>query len=226
MLSLLYPLIIIISGTKIASKHQYRLEFALMNQRVLFVSSDTEKTQNRDILKNNLLKEAYLLNECPFNMQHIQQSILISAPDIVVIYCHMANTTLVKTIATIQDKTPKPLIIFADYSDDTTIADSIIAGASAFVVDGLQTQGLQAIIDISLTRFKKFQRNKQHTRIKKSPIKAVERRNIDRAKGFLMRKKGISEDKAYQFLRKMAMNNNKRISQISQLVLKTPEIYQ
>lgn len=197
-----------------------------MNQKILFVSSDTEKTKNRDLLKNNLLTAAYLLTECQHNKQHIQQSILISAPDIVVIYDQTAGHDLVNTIKAIQDKTPKPLIIFADYSDDTIISESIIAGASAFVVDGLETQDLQTIIDISLTRFKKNQRSKQHNRTKKTPIQAQERRNIDRAKGFLMKKKGISEDKAYQFLRKMAMNNNKRISQISQLVLKMPETYQ
>lgn len=194
-----------------------------MNQTALLVSADKKATiKNLHNLEKYLLESTYSLHECSLIPAKIQQSILILNPDIVVIYCEKATADLLHIIKTIQDKTPKTLIIFTDHSNDKMIADSIIAGASAFVVDGIEAQRIRPIIDIAMTRFIKCQR--QHSN--KTSLKHDERRNIDHAKGMLMKTKGMSEDKAYQFLRKMAMDKNQRISKISQSLLKTIEPHQ
>lgn len=52
-----------------------------------------------------------------------------------------------------------------------------------------------------------------------------ERKIIDRAKGALMKSKNISEEEAYNLLRKAAMNENKRISEIAQSVLSVAELF-
>ena len=189
-----------------------------MSQKILLVSTDTK---NASTLKNHLLKEGYTINECKLINHKIQQSILILAPDIVILHCEIAHSNLIETIKTIQDKTPKPLIIFTDHSDDTMIANSIIAGATAFVIDGIEAHRIRPIIDASTARFTKCQpMQRQQSKI---ALRPEDRRNIDHAKGLLMKTKGMSEDKAYQFLRKMAMNKNQRISQISQSLLEMAE---
>ncbi|RVD53860.1 ANTAR domain-containing protein, partial [Mesorhizobium sp. M2D.F.Ca.ET.140.01.1.1] len=42
------------------------------------------------------------------------------------------------------------------------------------------------------------------------------RKVIDRAKGILMKSRGLSEEAAYMLLRKTAMNQNRKISDIAQ----------
>jgi two-component system, response regulator / RNA-binding antiterminator len=46
-----------------------------------------------------------------------------------------------------------------------------------------------------------------------------ERKVIDRAKGILMKERGIAEDEAYALLRSAAMNENRRIAEVAQAVV-------
>jgi response regulator NasT len=47
---------------------------------------------------------------------------------------------------------------------------------------------------------------------------------IDRAKGILMRAKGLSEEDAYRLLRTAAMNGKKKIAVIAQSVVTAAEL--
>lgn len=51
-----------------------------------------------------------------------------------------------------------------------------------------------------------------------------ERKLIERAKGLLMAHRQLSEDEAYKVLRKMAMNQNRRLAEVAQAVLATAEV--
>ena len=51
-----------------------------------------------------------------------------------------------------------------------------------------------------------------------------ERKVIDRAKGILMRAKGLDEEEAYRLLRKTAMNEKKKIAEIAQSVVMAAEL--
>lgn len=196
-----------------------------MNQTILLVSADNEPaTKNVNYLRHYLSKKPYTVNQCQLLTHAIQHSILILNPDSVIIYCEKTTQPLIEMINAIQNKTPKPLIIYTKYCNDNMIADSIIAGASAFIVDGVKRHDIHSVIEVSITRFNKCQAAQQPYNKTSSVYK--ERRTIDHAKGLLMKTKGISEDKAYQYLRKMAMDKNQRISKISQALLNTIETHQ
>ena len=51
-----------------------------------------------------------------------------------------------------------------------------------------------------------------------------ERKVIDRAKGLIMRAKGISEEQAYALLRKAAMDQGKRLPDVAQAIVTAAEI--
>jgi len=50
-------------------------------------------------------------------------------------------------------------------------------------------------------------------------LSLVERKTVDRAKGLLMEQKGIGEEAAYRLLRKLAMDQNKRVGEVAQDIL-------
>ena len=52
----------------------------------------------------------------------------------------------------------------------------------------------------------------------------AERKAVEKAKGILMKHKDISEDEAYQSLRKMAMDKNKRIADVADGVISAFEL--
>ncbi len=52
----------------------------------------------------------------------------------------------------------------------------------------------------------------------------TERKIIERAKGLLMKTRGLSEEQAYAQIREAAMNQNKRIIEIAESILSMAEI--
>ncbi|MDX5626833.1 MULTISPECIES: nitrate- and nitrite sensing domain-containing protein [unclassified Brenneria] len=53
-----------------------------------------------------------------------------------------------------------------------------------------------------------------------------ERKHIDRAKSLLMQHRGLSEEEAYKTLRKMAMNQNKKLIEIATAMLAVADVFQ
>ena len=78
---------------------------------------------------------------------------------------------------------------------------------SAYVVDGLRADRIKPILDAAIARFHMFQKMRAELAATKAALE--ERKVIDRAKGMLMRARGIGEDEAYALLRKTAMDQGR-----------------
>lgn len=103
--------------------------------------------------------------------------------------------------------------MFVDQSDDAMTKAAIEAGVSAYVVDGLRADRVKPILDAAITRFHMFSRVRKELETTKRALE--ERKVIDRAKGLLMKARGIDEDAAYSLLRKTAMDQNKRVVDVA-----------
>lgn len=53
----------------------------------------------------------------------------------------------------------------------------------------------------------------------KAKLKLAERVYVERAKGLLMKLRGLDEDSAYRALRSMAMNSNRRIGEVARRLI-------
>ena len=73
-------------------------------------------------------------------------------------------------------------------------------GVSAYVVDGLKKERIKPILDTAISRFNAFDRLRRELDEAKGEL--AERKSIERAKGILMRTRGMSEDEAYALLRR------------------------
>lgn len=116
----------------------------------------------------------------------------------------------------------KPIAMFVDESDDESIAASIDAGVSAYVVDGLAANRIKPLLDLAVRRFNAFAR--LQSELAEAQGKLAERETIDRAKRILMDSKGVSEPEAYGELRRKAMSSNKRIIDIAEAVVTAHEL--
>ena len=69
------------------------------------------------------------------------------------------------------------------------------------------------VMAAAITRFNMFRRMRDELTETKRALE--ERKVIDRAKGLLMKARGIDEDQAYALLRKTAMDQGKKISDVA-----------
>lgn len=111
----------------------------------------------------------------------------------------------------------RPIAMFVDRSDTDTIACAVDAGVAAFIVDGLKKERVRPVLDMTVSRFKAVQKLREE--LERTRAALSERKLVERAKGILMKERGMSEEAAYALLRKAAMNENRRIADVAQSVV-------
>lgn len=138
-------------------------------------------------------------------------------PDVVIVDAQSPDRDMLEDVALTSDRTPRPIIFFAEDDDDTVIRDAIAAGVSAYIVDGLQASRVNTIIKVAISRFEAFQALRGELR--KTRDELADRKVIDRAKGLLMKHRECDEAAAFGAMRKMAMNRKVRLVEIAQDIL-------
>jgi response regulator NasT len=135
-------------------------------------------------------------------------------PDVIVIDLENPNRDMLEDMFQLSRAVKRPIAMFVDRSDQASIEAAVDAGVSAYVVDGLKQERVKPILDMAVSRFNAFARLSRELEEARSELEG--RKVIERAKGILVRSKGLSEEAAYALLRKTAMNQNRRIADIAQ----------
>ncbi|WP_186388084.1 MULTISPECIES: ANTAR domain-containing response regulator [unclassified Stappia] len=135
-------------------------------------------------------------------------------PDVIVIDLENPNRDQLEHIFQVSRAVRRPIAMFVDRSEAGAIEAAVDAGVSAYVVDGLKRERVKPILDMAISRFNAFNRLSQELEAARNEL--AERKTIERAKGILMRNRGIGEDEAYRLLRKTAMNQGRRIIEVAE----------
>lgn len=138
-------------------------------------------------------------------------------PDVIVIDIENPNRDMMEHLFQLTRTVGRPIAMFVDRSDTALIEAAMEAGVSAYVVDGLKKERVKAILDMAVSRFNAFSRLQRELAEAKSALE--ERKVIERAKGILMKMRGLSEEDAFTLLRQTAMNEKKKMSEIAQSVV-------
>ena len=138
-------------------------------------------------------------------------------PDVILIETDSPSRDTLEHLSAMDREMPRPVIIFAHEGDDSTIRASIRAGVAAYVVDGLDAARLKPIIDVAVARFDEHQALKKE--LAEATKKLSDRKVVDKAKGILMKSRGLDEEAAYAALRKLAMDRGKTLAAVAQDVV-------
>lgn len=139
------------------------------------------------------------------------------APDIVLIDLGNPSRDVLEEYFAVSRALARPIAMFVDESDAESIAASVEAGVSAYVVDGFAAHRIRPLLDLAVRRFNAFARLEAD--LAEAKGKLAERETIDLAKRILMDSRGLSEAQAYAELRKTAMNQGRRIVDIADAVV-------
>jgi len=138
-------------------------------------------------------------------------------PDVLIVDLDLPDRDTIEQLRVATRERPRPIVMFVDQSNSAMMHAAIEAGVSAYVVDGLNAGRVRPILDVAIARFKAFEALRQELDQTKSQL--AERKLVDRAKGILMRAKGITEEEAYDRMRKTAMKEQKKLVEIAQSIL-------
>jgi response regulator NasT len=138
-------------------------------------------------------------------------------PDVIIIDIENPNRDMMEHLFQLTRTMNRPIAMFVDRSDTASIEAAVEAGVSAYIVDGLKRERVKPILDMAVSRFNAFSRLQRELADAKSALE--ERKVVERAKGILMKMRGLSEEEAFTLLRQTAMNEKKKMSDIAQSVV-------
>jgi response regulator NasT len=169
------------------------------------------------------LREAGFTNVVRIDeMQSLLSRIYALDPDVIVIDLENPSRDILEQMFQVSRAVRRPVAMFVDQSDAASIQASVDAGVSAYIVDGLKKERLKPILDLCISRFNAFAKLQDELDRTKSALE--DRKVIERAKGILMKLKGLTEDEAYVLLRSTAMREKKKIGEIAQSILTASEL--
>jgi two-component system, response regulator / RNA-binding antiterminator len=156
-------------------------------------------------------------------MDHLLAKIYAIDPDVILIDLENPSRDILEQMFQMSRAVRRPVAMFVDQADAESIRASVEAGVSAYIVDGLKKERIKSILDLSVSRFAAF--SKLQDELERARSDLEERKALDRAKGILMKSKGLSEDEAYRLLRGVAMREKKKIAEIAQSVITAAELF-
>ncbi|WP_028136358.1 ANTAR domain-containing response regulator [Bradyrhizobium japonicum] len=155
-------------------------------------------------------------------MQSLLARIYSVDPDIILIDLENPSRDVLEAMFQVSRAVKRPIAMFVDQSDSASIQASVEAGVSAYIVDGLKKERIKPILDLCVSRFNAFAKLQEELERTKSQLE--DRKIIERAKGILMKVKGLTEDEAYVLLRSTAMREKKKIGEIAQSIITASEM--
>ncbi|MGH1415198.1 MAG: ANTAR domain-containing response regulator [Pelagimonas sp.] len=138
-------------------------------------------------------------------------------PDVVLIDLENPSRDMLEELALASGPQDRAVAMFVDRSKEGLSAAAVEAGVSAYVVGGMQPERVTPVLEAAIARFRLFQRMRAELAETKRALE--ERKVIDRAKGMIMKARGVTEDEAYALLRKTAMDQNRRMADVAEALV-------
>ena len=143
-------------------------------------------------------------------------------PDAVVFVVNQLGVNVVREMATIKEKYPLPVVVMTHDKLPESIDAAVAVGCTTYVVDCSDPGRISTLLQVAKSRFRSTQRLSRE--LEKTRTELADRKYIDRAKGILMETRGVSENEAFQLLRKMAMDRNKRLGEVAEQIIAAAEV--
>ncbi|HSX65179.1 MAG TPA: ANTAR domain-containing protein [Pseudoxanthomonas sp.] len=187
--------------------------------RVLLVN-DTEKPIGE--LREALLAAGYQVLQEVASASTLLKAVESLQPDVVIVDVESPSRDTLEQLAVMHRHAPRPVVMFSGDSDDQLIRAVVGAGVTAYVVDGLAPARLAPIIQVALARFE--QQSDVRRKLDEVQQQLLDRKQIDRAKGLLMEKRGMSENEAYAALRQQAMKQGLKLADVARQIIAMAEL--
>ena len=195
-------------------------EFMTDQTKILIIDENPVRTA---IIEAGLREAGHVNVSWIRETQNLLTRIAAIDPDVIVIDLESPNRDVLEQMFQVSRIVKRPIAMFVDQSDTASIQASVDAGVASYIVDGLKKERIKPILDLCVSRFNAFAKLQEELDRAKSALE--ERKVIDRAKGILMKAKNLTEEQAYALLRKTAMNENKKISDVAQSVITAAELF-
>lgn len=187
--------------------------------RVLLIDDTRARAR---VLREALQDAGYVVVQATAAPLALMKAVERAQPDVIIIDVDSPSRDVLEHIVVMTQNAPRPIVMFASDATEEKIREAVRAGVSAYVVDGIEASRVKPIIDAACARFEEFQRLRGE--LARARDSLGERKLVERAKGILMERRGLTEEAAYTALRSMAMDRKLRLTEVARGVIDTWEL--
>jgi two-component system, response regulator PdtaR len=145
-------------------------------------------------------------------------------PDAVIMAVGLPDGDGVEAARQVMASRACPVVLLTSHTDTAVSERAIAAGVLAFLVKPLRPEELGPALDVAVSRFRELSAMRQENETLKRTLET--RKLVERAKGILMKRLGLSEPDAFRRIQKTAMDTRRPMSEVAQALLLTEEMAQ
>jgi AmiR/NasT family two-component response regulator len=140
-------------------------------------------------------------------------------PDLAIMDVKMPRLDGIDAARRILDERPIPIVMLTAYGQDELVSRAVEAGVFGYLVKPFREQDLLPAIQAARARFEELQAVREEAESLADALAA--RKAIERAKGLLMEREGLSEADAFARLRKASQVSGRPLRVVAEAIVAT-----
>lgn len=186
--------------------------------RIVLIDNNVERAE---ILREALASEGQIVVDI-FGWSALSwQRLENLQPDVIIAEAGSPERDVLEHIVFLSETLELPVVVLGAPEDEDTMRRAIRAGVAAYVAHGISAQDIAPILRVAALRYAEYRQLRKE--LKDTQNALSERKQIEKAKGILMRDLQIDEAEAYRRMRRLAMDKGKKLGEIAEMVITVGE---
>lgn len=143
-------------------------------------------------------------------------------PDLIVVDAESQGRDILEHVVMATRDERRPIVMFSGDEDTAYLRKAVAAGVSAYVAAGTPAERIKPVLDVAMARFEMEEALRRELADARSEL--ADRKVLDRAKGLLMSRQGLTEPQAHARLRKAAMDKGLKLVDVAQRLIDAADL--
>src|SRR5690606_292453 len=209
----------------IALQDAQRLRVVIVLPVTLSIEPDDEEVaevERSRILRIALLEAGYNVVATLPGDRFLPARLSEIQPDLIVVDAESQGRDILEHVVMATRDERRPIVLFSAEDDTSYLRKAIAAGVSAYMAAGTPTEHIKPVLEVAMARFQHEEELRRELADARNQLE--ERKVVDRAKGMLMTRQGLSEQEAYARLRKAAMDKGIKLADVAQRLIDAADL--
>ncbi len=145
-------------------------------------------------------------------------------PDVVIMDIRFENGDFdgIDAARVLMEERVAPVLLLSAYGDKELIQRAKEAGVMGYLIKPFRETDLPPAIEVAIANFQEWLRLEKEAHDLKEALET--RKLVERAKGILMDRQGLSEAEAFRRIQKMSMDNRRPMKEVAEAIILAYEV--
>ena len=168
-------------------------------------------------LKDSLIHVGYMVVGEVHDAKSALQIIFKTEPDLIIMDANIPGCEGLEIARIIEEHRVAPVLLLTAYSQRELIEEAKHSWVFGYLLKPINQENLFPAIEIAIANFKRFLRLESENKELKKLLE--ERKLVDKAKGLLVEKKGLTEKEAHKYIQRVSMDKGIAVSRVAKKVI-------